>query len=56
MILIRSPPPPPPPRVFFLFVFSPFLGLVLDADRLVTTDRHWPFAATLGFEGELLVI
>ncbi|MDP7551079.1 MAG: type II toxin-antitoxin system VapC family toxin [Acidimicrobiales bacterium] len=31
-------------------------AIVLDADRLVTTDRHWPFAATLGFEGELLVI
>ncbi|MBC8194840.1 MAG: PIN domain-containing protein [Acidimicrobiia bacterium] len=31
-------------------------AIVLDADRLVTTDRRWPFAATLGFEGELVVV
>ena len=31
-------------------------AIVLNADRLVTTDRRWPFAAALGFEGELIVV
>jgi hypothetical protein len=31
-------------------------AIVLNADCLVTTDRRWPFAPALGFEGEMVVI
>ncbi|MBC8363952.1 MAG: PIN domain-containing protein [Actinobacteria bacterium] len=31
-------------------------AIVLDADRLLTTDRRWPHGAALGFEGELEVL
>jgi hypothetical protein len=31
-------------------------AIILDADRLVTTDRRWPHAVAMGFDGELVVV
>ncbi len=31
-------------------------AIVLGASRLITTDRRWPFATTLGFDGDLVVL
>jgi predicted nucleic acid-binding protein len=31
-------------------------AIVLDADRLITTDRGWPHEAALGFDGEIEVL
>jgi len=31
-------------------------AIIFDADRLVTTDRRWPHAVVMGFEGELVVL